>query len=137
MTPEQILADLRDIHFPETTADAAFSELVLWPLALVFLTVIIVAWLIWRRRSLWRRDFYQELNRIEQIVDQHGEAEGWARLSRLLRRFAIQRQSRAEIAGLSGEPWLQRLDDVVGADLFTNGAWPWSHYLSLSPDRSR
>jgi len=122
VTPEQILADLRDIHLPEMARDAAANDLVLWPLALVLLATALVLWFIWRRRSIWRRDFFHHLDQIEDTAREHGEIEGWAKLAHLLRRLAIQHQGRFEIARLSGEPWLQRLDDVVGSDLFTNGS---------------
>ncbi len=121
MTPEQILAGLRDIHLPEATSGTATSDLVLWPLALVLLAGALVAWLIWRRRSIWRRDFFHHLDQIEATAEERGDIEGWAKLANLLRRLAIQHQGRPEIARLNGEPWLQQLDDVVGADLFTNG----------------
>lgn len=121
MTPDQILADLRDIHLPETAAGAANVNLVLWPLILVLLAALSVAWLIWRRRSIWRRDFLDDLSRIEETAKEQGGSEGWARLARLLKRLALQRQGRPDIARLSGEPWLQQLDDLVGNDLFTNG----------------
>ncbi|MGI9494130.1 MAG: DUF4381 domain-containing protein [Geminicoccaceae bacterium] len=121
MTPKQILAGLRDIHLPEATSDAAAVDLALWPLVLVLLAALLIAWMIWRRRSIWRRDFIHHLDRIEDTMKEQGEIEGWTGLARLVRRLAIQHQGRSEIAGLSGEPWLERLDDVVGSDLFTKG----------------
>ena len=121
MTPEQILAGLRDIHLPEATGGAAGGDLVLWPLGLVLLAALLAAWLIWRRRSIWRRDFVHHLDQIEDAMKERGGIEGWTKLARLVRRLAIQHRGRAAIAGLSGEPWLERLDDVVGSDLFTKG----------------
>jgi hypothetical protein len=121
VTPKQILAGLRDIHLPEAAGGAAAVDLVLWPLALVLLISLLVAWLIWRRRSIWRRDFFHHLDQIEDAMNERGGIEGWTKLAHLVRRLAIQHQGRSEIAGLSGEPWLERLDDVVGSDLFTKG----------------
>lgn len=121
MTPDQILADLRDIHLPEIEAGAITAHLVLWPLVLVLLAALVVAWLIWRRRTLWQRDFTEELKKIEHIAEERGEGEGWAGLAYLLKRLAIQKLGRADVAALSGEPWLRQLDDLTGSDLFTNG----------------
>lgn len=121
MTPDQILAGLRDIHLPEMETAAATGNLVLWPLALVLLTGLAVVWLIWRRRSIWHRDVVEGLDQIEKTVDHGNEEEGWAKLALLLKRLAIQRQTRHEIAALSGECWLERLDDLIGTDIFTTG----------------
>lgn len=122
MTPEQILADLRDIHLPETAGDVATVHLVLWPLLLVLLAASIIAWLIWRRRSTWRRDFFEDLNQIEGTAKKHGDGEGWAGLATLMKRLAIQQHGREDVAALNGEPWLQQLDDLIGSKLFTQGA---------------
>lgn len=138
MTPDQIIADLRDIHLPEAAASAASVDLVLWPLVLVVLAALTVAWLIWRRRSAWRLDFFDELDRIDDIAVKQGGREGWAKLALLLKRLAIQRLGRHDVAALSGEPWLKQLDDLVGSDLFTEGpgqgliTFP---YLAASADR--
>ncbi len=121
MTPEEILADLRDIHLPEMAAGGATADLVLWPVLLVLAAALLVACLIWRRRTIWRRDFFHDLSQIEHTVEERGEHEGWAKLAQLLKRLAIQRHGRLEVAALSGEPWLRQLDDLVGSDLFTNG----------------
>ncbi len=121
MTPEQILADLRDIHLPELDAGAASTNLVLWPLMLVLMAALLLAWLIWRRRSVWRRELLQALHQIEHVATQSGGNEGWTKLAVLLRRLAIQRQGRHDVARLSGEPWLEQLDALVGSDLFTKG----------------
>jgi len=121
MTPQDLMAGLRDLHLPEAEAATASDSLVLWPLALVLLAAIVAAFIIWRRRSVWRRDFFVALDQIEQDVDQGVESESWARLAFLLKRFALQRQGRHDVAALSGGQWLKRLDDLTGTDLFTNG----------------
>ncbi len=121
MTPEEILADLRDIHLPALEAGAGSTDLVLWPVFPVIAAALFVTCLVWRRRSMWRRDFFHDLCQIEHAVGTGGEREGWARLAVLLKRLAIQRQGRQSVARLHGEPWLRQLDDLIGGDLFTNG----------------
>lgn len=121
MTLEQLLASLKDIHLPETATATSTGNLVLWPLAFVLLTAAVAAWFIWRRRSIWRREFVQDLERIERMTNEGSEGDGWARLAFLLKRLALQKQPRNEVAALSGERWLERLDELFGADLFTRG----------------
>jgi hypothetical protein len=121
VTPEQILADLRDIHVPEAAASAATAGLVLWPLVLVLLAALAIAWLIWRRRSIWRREFADDLRRIEETAGTGGDSQGWARLGALLKRLAVQGRGRSEVARLNGEPWLRQLDAIFATDLFTKG----------------
>ena len=121
MTPQQILADLRDIHLPEIEAGAGSGDLVLWPLVLVLAAALIIFWLMLRRRTLWRRDVLGDLERIENAAKTGQQKDGWADLAILLKRFAIQRQGRAKVARLSGEAWLQQLDELFGGDHFTNG----------------
>jgi hypothetical protein len=121
VTPEEILQGLRDIHLPETAGSAASINLVLWPLALVLLAALAVLWLIRKRRSRWRRDYAADLDRIENIANTEGANEGWRQLAVLMKRLAMHGRARSDIAKLSGEPWLQRLDDLLGVDLFATG----------------
>lgn len=121
MTPEQILAGLRDIHLPEGDSEALGGTLVAWPLVFVALSMLGLAWLTWRRRTIWRREVARDLARIERSAAETEPSEAWASLALLLRRFAIQRGGRSDVAGLSGEAWLARLDQLFGDDLFTKG----------------
>lgn len=121
MTPQEILAELRDIHLPETTAASASGDLVLWPLVLVILAALAILSIIWRRRWAWRREVIDDLALIEERVKEGGEDEAWMNLAFLLKRLALRKRTRQEVAALSGEPWLACLDDLIGADHFTKG----------------
>lgn len=122
MTPEEILTDLRDIHMPDSAADGAGAALVLWPLLLVLLAALILVFLFWRRRSVWRRELLADLDRLKHQTGKLDQRERWARLALLLRRFAIHKAGKRDIARLTGEPWLAKLDQLIGVDIFTKGA---------------
>lgn len=126
MTPEQLLAGLRDIHLPATGPAAEHVEIVLWPLAGLAVAGLGLGVLLWRRRRYWRRQARRELDRIERIAVAGAAGHGWRRLALLLRRLALRQAGRAPlaqtpVAGLSGERWLRHLDQLFGVDAFTRG----------------
>ena len=121
MTPAEILRELRDIHLPEQTAEAAGNGLVFWPAALVAVLAMLAGWLAIRRRSAWRRDIARHLDAIEQGVGEGRVLEGWTDLAMLIRRIAMKLCERQEIAGLIGDAWLQKLDQLFQTDVFSRG----------------
>ena len=103
---------LRDIHLPEPIS--------WWPLApgwwltlaaiILLSAIFIVARKIYRSRQL-SRDISSELQNIRQQYKQNGNKPRLARdLSILLRRANISYYPKSDIAGLTGEQWLQHLD---------------------------
>jgi hypothetical protein len=118
------LAALRDIHLP---GDPSW-----WPPApgwwvlatlLAALAFACARWLprAWRRRGA-RRDALRELEALRR----HRVAPALvAELSVLLRRVAMSRDLRREVAGLSGESWLAYLDreapETAPPDAFRHG----------------
>lgn len=113
------LAALRGQHLPPPVS--------WWPpapgwWALLILSALL-AWYVtrWFRRTAGRREALRELQRVEAA----GLAP--ARLVReitvILKRYALSCYPRARVAGLSGEAWLQFLDecDRRGLALFTRG----------------
>lgn len=106
------LQGLRDIHLP---APVSF-----WPPApgwwllaglLVLLLIAAVWW--WRRyrRTAYRRAALKELQQLQQALQQ-GQADTpiLIELSILLRRVAISRYGRQQVAALNGKDWLAFLD---------------------------
>jgi hypothetical protein len=108
--PNDALAALRDIHLPEAVS--------FWPLApgwwlagFAALTLVcLVAGAFWRRRISARstalRLLAEAAERFREDHDAHALA---AALSSLLRRSALFRFSRSEVASLHGEGWLRFL----------------------------
>lgn len=118
MTPSgnDALANLRDIHLPEAVA--------FWPpapgwwllAALLLATALgVAAWRRFRRRSL-RRAALRELDDIRTGYSQDEDLSQLAlRLSTLLRRVAISRFARRDVASLHGADWSRFLASTTGA----------------------
>ena len=125
------------MSFPDTTFDAVegLRDIQLpdgvsaWPLApgwwllglFVFFAVVTLV-LIWHRRNALRREALRQLSLIHQDyrerADPHRLCIG---LSTLLRRVALARAARSEVAGLVGADWLDYLDRRGGAGDFSDG----------------
>lgn len=118
------LADLRDIHLPEPVS--------WWPPApgwwlLVLLALALLAVLGWWLRRAWRR--HRRRARVEAELDAllaahraGGDARALAAgVSLLLKRVALARWPRPEVAGLSGADWLAFLDRTGGHGDFADG----------------
>jgi len=116
--------DLRDIHAAAPTG--------LWPpapgwwvLAVVGLLALLFAtrWLL--RRLRLRRDRTQILAEIAAISTCTNKEQVpllISNLSALLRRVALRRYHRERVAPLTGQAWLQFLDDTGGDGEFSRGA---------------
>jgi hypothetical protein len=111
MDPSQL--KLRDLHLPEAIG--------WWPLApgwwvVMVLALLGVGWLLrrtWRQRrfSAPRRYALRELARVEAAYLTHGNIVTLGQqVSELLRRGMLAYAPRHEIAGLTGEQWLEWLD---------------------------
>lgn len=121
MTPEEILLDLRDIHLPEQTAEAAGVGMVFWPAAIVAAIALLAGWMAFRRRSTWRREVVRHLDAIERDAGEGRVLEGWTELAVLVRRIAMRLCDRQDIAGLIGDAWLQKLDQLFETEVFFRG----------------
>ena len=111
------LSQLHDIHLP--------ARISWWPPApgwwLLAATVLLAAVVLYavhrlRNRNHWRRFALMELMRLrERNVPQHAAPRAVvSELSILLRRVAISRFPRAEVAALNGDAWLAFLDRSLG-----------------------
>lgn len=118
---QQALA-LRDIHLPPAPS--------VWPLAPGWwvVAVIFLVLLAWAARAVWRQRQFQRhrqgvfdaLSRLERGLDS-GSPEALASMSALLRRIALARFPREQIAMLSGVEWLRFLDRSGGKGRFVDG----------------
>ena len=123
MDPTQI--PLRDLHLPEAIG--------WWPLApgwwfLIALAFGAVCYLLYRVYRTWRRNVYRrialkELARIRSEYRKGADAVTLATdLSELLRRTMLAYAPRGQVAGLTGDAWLEWLDDGLEDRPFSNGA---------------
>lgn len=114
------LTELRDIHLPEPVS--------WWPPAPGWWVVAALASLLVgllylgyrrHRRNRWRRSALAALARLSEAMPETLPAD----LSVLLRRVAITRFPRREVAGLTGQDWLAFLDRTLdGGEAFRSGA---------------
>lgn len=118
------LADLRGYHLPDPVSWWPPAP-GWWLLALlgIALVVALASWLLRRyRRGAARRVARSELAGLRAAFARDQEAAAFARgLSRLLRRVALARFPRDQVAGLAGEDWLAFLDDHGGNGRFVEG----------------
>jgi len=129
------LAALRDIHLPPAVS--------WWPPAigwwlLLLITVLLIAVVLWwmrRRKALKNRPvIYSRQDIIDAAIVELSQLQGAMKagenaiavatdLSCLLRRAAVQLATdKSDVAGLSGEAWLQWLDAQWHQDEFSAGA---------------
>ena len=111
------LSALRDIHLPPDPAA--------WPPApgwwvLAILALALLVWISVRARRRYRESLPRRaaLATVEGLRSRHAkgssEATIVAELSTVLRRAALYRFPRGEVAGLAGDAWLEFLDETGG-----------------------
>ncbi|MDF9393241.1 MULTISPECIES: DUF4381 domain-containing protein [Methylococcus] len=113
--------DLRDIHLPPPVG--WWPPAPGWYLApLLVIVLVLLLWIVWRRliRNPLRKALLRELAAIEssEVLE---PAEKIGRVSVLLRRACLTLYPRQEVAGLTGQNWLERLDSVLGGRHFRDG----------------
>ncbi len=124
MTPAtQPTLQLRDIHLP--------AEPSLWPPApgwwiLAALLLVLLVWAAWvatRRYRLHqqRQRILAMLGELEQDSGADATPERIAQISILLRRLALMRYPRKRVASLTGNDWLNFLDESGGQGRFSQG----------------
>jgi len=127
---------IRDLHLP--------AEIGWWPLApgwwvLIAIATVAVAWFAWRSLETWRqgrarRVALREFGRLVREYRNTGDAARFAKqLSQLLRRAMLAYAPRADVAGLTGEPWLAWLDRGLDDSPFRQGA---GRHIEVLPYRN-
>lgn len=118
------LAALRDWHLPEPIAwwPPAPGWWILGALILVLLVITVLWWRARRRRSAPARAALAELDALSaRLADGSAQRHAVAAVSILLRRLALARYPRDQVAGLAGPAWLAFLDRTGGGGAFTQG----------------
>lgn len=88
-----------------------------WLLLAVLLALLCAgAWWLWRRHraNAYRREALRQLRRVEQRYGGRGDGARMAsELNALLKVVALQSFPPAQVAGISGEPWVRLLEDTL------------------------
>lgn len=122
MDPQQI--PLRDLHLPEAISwwPLAPGWWVVIAIALIGLGLLLRAWLRLRARGAARRYALGQLNEIVQQYEEHKNPVTFGtEISALLRRTMLAYAPRLDVAGLTGEAWLQWLDQDLAKPVFSSG----------------
>lgn len=122
--PVDPLAGLKDWHLPDPVSwwPPAPGWWVLAGILLVVLLLLGRWWLKRRRRGAPVRAARAELQRLREAADPATDPRDYvAAVSALLRRLALVRYPREEVAGLTGDAWLAFLATTGGGDDFTSG----------------
>lgn len=117
------LQGLRDVHLPDPISwwPPAFGWWMIMGLLIIGGSLIFWAWSHHRRNRL-RRLALAQLQEVKQQYSAHAD-DHWAitQLSHLVRRVALATFPRSQVAGLSGQSWLQFLDTTGHTNQFSNG----------------
>lgn len=133
---------IKDIHLPLSPE--------MWPPApgwwlLAVIVLFFLFWIISRLRRLWRRKQLQKeilasLNELQREYSDEQIPHFLAEVSILLRRVALMKFPRRQVAALTGKDWLSFLDQHGGDGQYSNGvgsvlaAGPYSRRSEVDKD---
>ena len=139
--PEELLQRLRDIHYPD--APGWFPPAPgWWILAALFLAVLVVLALAWRKRSSARAPYVAALKLLDDAQSKRLAGTLTARAyldesNQILKRLLIHIRHNSAAVSASGAHWLLELDRLDASTQFTNGpgaALGASRYAREVPD---
>ena len=118
------LDELRDIHLPNMPG--------IWPPAigwwfLIICASIVVSLIVFWAYNFWRNNRYRReaLRELNQLLTDYSRercaSHYISRLQNLLKRIALTRYQRSDVANLTGEAWVAFLDQTSGSHDFVMG----------------
>lgn len=127
---------LHDLAVPEPVSlvPQAIGWWIVAAIVLVGVAVAAIGVVRRRRANRYRREALARLRTLEaELAESATRAAAAARLPALVKQTALAAQPRAEVAGLSGEPWLALLDDCGGGRAFREGPGRLLPTLAYAP----
>ena len=128
---------LRDIHLPETIG--IWPPAIGWWLLLILIPLsLYLCWFLYKR--LTRHTAVKNANVLLAAIKNDRKTDDLHKLqqlSQLLRRVAISTAPRQQSAGLTGNDWLQFLDESVAGSPFSTGEGRYladAHYRKTLPN---
>jgi hypothetical protein len=119
MNPGQSLP-LRDIHLPDSVS--WWPPAIGWWIVLLIGLLVIVGLVLWIRKLLQPKMNKRARDEVSQIVadyqSDHDKLKLVQQLSAAIRRIGISYLTRKEYAGLVGEAWYQRINELAPAHAF-------------------
>lgn len=117
-----LLQQLHDIELPEVTGGRVAPGVLALGLTGLLLILLLLARLL-RHQSKpgWREVATREHQLIRLQLESEQPDQVLAQCSKLLRRVVLALQSRASVAHLTGQAWLETLDELHGSTEFTKG----------------
>jgi len=117
-----LLAELRDIHLPETGGFGVAPGWLLLGAGCLLLGLLAAVFFLRRKPpASWRQSALLELEQIRSEAAHVSPRQTLAACSRLLRRVGLSLAPREEVAPLTGNAWLGQLDQWHGSSGFTHG----------------
>ena len=114
---------LRDIHLPESISwwPPAFGWWLVFGAVILFVAAACLL-VVRRLKPTLKKDALKALDRIEKTFHENEDAAGCLReISKLMRRAMLSQQGPLKIAGVTGEAWLELLDQSLGKPAFSQG----------------
>lgn len=119
MSEQELLEQLRDVQLP--VSPGWWPPAVGWWVVAAMLLVLIVALVFWFRHwhaNKWRR---AALRQHQAIVNGSDDVQRVRKLSVLMRRVALNVESRTRVASATDQAWLRVLDDIGQTRDYSNG----------------
>ncbi len=120
---QELLKDLKDIHMPAPVS--AWPPAIGWwllPLVVILLVYVLYRW--WKKSKTpnYRKLALQELRNIRnQYEIDHDTKGAVGAIALLIRKAMVARFGNETVAGLLGEEWLNKLDEIAKSHAFSNG----------------
>ncbi len=115
---------LADIHLPASPGfwPPAWGWWLVLALALMLLVLLALKWRRYRQRKQRQQQVLEALKQLELRLQKEKNTAAIAELNILLRRLALMHYPRQRVASLTGQQWLQFLDESGQMQDFTQGA---------------